>query len=78
MFDNFAGHDHPAEDELMSDSALLEDALVSAVDAHTAGLLLAPFGVDELTLSRARRRALRSDLRRLAGQFRIGQPSESA
>lgn len=49
----------------MSDTALLENALQEAVDAHAAGLLAAPFGVDETALRRARRRALRSDLRRL-------------
>jgi hypothetical protein len=48
-----------------SDTALLEEALQAAVDAHAAGLLAAPFGVDEIALKRARRRALRSDLRRL-------------
>jgi hypothetical protein len=52
----------------MSDTALLEEALQAAVDAHAAGVLAAPFGVDELALKRARRRALRSDLRRLLAE----------
>lgn len=48
-----------------SDSALLEEALRDALDAHAAGLLAAPFGLDGAALRRARRRALRSDIRRL-------------
>ena len=46
-------------------SALLEEALQDALDAHASGLLAAPFGVDEVALKRARRRALRADIRRL-------------
>lgn len=49
----------------LTDSALLEEALQAALDAHQAGLLAAPFGVDEVALKRARRRALRADIRRL-------------
>lgn len=49
----------------MTDTALLEEALQDAVDAHAAGLLAAPFGIDEVALWRARRRALHSDLKQL-------------
>jgi len=58
-------HYPPSPDTGMTDSALLEDALSEAVDAHSAGRLAAPFGVDEIALARARRRALRADIRRL-------------
>jgi hypothetical protein len=51
-----------------SDAALLEEALQQALDAHKAGLLAAPFGVDEVALKRARRRALRADIRRALAQ----------
>lgn len=51
-----------------SDAALLEEALQQALDAHKAGLLAAPFGVDEVALKRARRRALRADIRRVLSQ----------
>jgi hypothetical protein len=51
-----------------SDAALLEEALQQALDAHKAGLLAAPFGVDEVALKRARRRALRADIRRALSQ----------
>ncbi|ONI72706.1 hypothetical protein ALI144C_42590 [Actinosynnema sp. ALI-1.44] len=57
----------------MGDAALLENALQAAVDAHAAGLLIAPFGVDETALKRARRRALRSDLRRLLVEGQTNQ-----
>lgn len=49
----------------VSDTALLAEALQDALAAHAAGLLAAPFGVDVVALARARRRALRSDIRRL-------------
>jgi hypothetical protein len=66
-------HDQHALPEVpVSDSALLEDALQEAIDAHAAGLLAAPFGVDEMALKRARRRALRSDIRRLLAQQEHG------
>ncbi|TCO47985.1 hypothetical protein [Actinocrispum wychmicini] len=61
----------------MSDSALLEHALQAAVDAHAAGLLAAPFGVDETALKRARRRAFRSDVRRLLAQGQTDQDHHS-
>jgi hypothetical protein len=51
-----------------SDAALLEEALQQALDAHDAGLLAAPFGVDEVALRKARRRALRADIRRALSQ----------
>jgi hypothetical protein len=51
--------------DAMSDTELLEAALRDAIDAHAAGLLAAPFGVDAVALARARQRALRSDMRRL-------------
>lgn len=57
-----------ASDPDTSDSALLEDALQEAVDAHAAGLLAAPFGLDTVALARARRRALRADIRRQLAQ----------
>jgi len=60
----------------MTDSALVEDALSEAIEAHDAGLLAAPFGLDEVALARARRRALRADLKRLADSRRV-EPDES-
>ena len=62
-------------DAPLSDSALLEEALQEALDAHAAGLLAAPFGVDELALKRARRRALRSDIKRLLARHDHGPDS---
>lgn len=56
------------QDAPASDSDLLEDALQEALDAHAAGLLAAPFGVDEVALKRARRRALRADIKRLLAE----------
>lgn len=56
------------QDPPASDSDLLEEALQDALDAHAAGLLAAPFGVDEVALKRARRRALRADIRRLLAE----------
>jgi hypothetical protein len=50
-----------AESLSLSDTALLEDALQGAISAHAAGLLAAPFGVNEVALRRARRRAIRAD-----------------
>lgn len=65
--------DGAVQDPDTSDAALLEQALCDALDAHAAGLLSAPFGVDATALAHARRRALRSDIRRrLAEQ----QPEE--
>lgn len=61
-----------------SDSALLESALAEALDAHSAGLLAAPFGVDDVALARARRRALISDLMRLTDSLRRSPHLESA
>jgi hypothetical protein len=58
-------HFPPSPDTGVSDSALLEDALSEAIDAHSAGRLAAPFGLDEIALARARRRALRADIKRL-------------
>lgn len=51
-------------DSSTSDVALLEEALQEAIDAHEAGLLAAPFGVDAVALARARRRAALADQRR--------------
>jgi hypothetical protein len=48
----------------MSDAALIEDALTAALDAHAAGKLAAPFGVDEVALRTAIRRATRADIAR--------------
>jgi len=62
----------------MSDSTLLEDALHKAIDAHDAGLLAAPFGVDEMALTRARRSAVRSELKRLAESLWTGPHLDSA
>jgi hypothetical protein len=59
-------------DSPASDSELLEDALQEALDAHAAGLLAAPFGVDEVALKRARRRALRADIKRLLAMHDSG------
>lgn len=59
-----SGTEPVANDPDTSDSALLEEALQEAVDAHAAGLLAAPFGLDTVALARARRRALRADIRR--------------
>lgn len=56
------------QDAPASDSDLLEEALQDALDAHAAGLLAAPFGVDEVALRRARRRALHADIRRLLAE----------
>lgn len=53
-----------SSDADMSDTALLEEALQDAIDAHSAGLLAAPFGVDAVALARARRRAAVADQRR--------------
>lgn len=60
----------------MTDSALVEDALSEAIEAHDAGILAAPFGLDEVALARARRHALRADLKRLADSHRA-EPEES-
>jgi hypothetical protein len=57
-----------------SDSALLEIALQEAIDAHAAGILAAPFGVDDLALIQARHRAGRSDMRRLLTEDRSNGP----
>jgi hypothetical protein len=68
MTEESAAQDQPNASDL-SDAELLEEALQDAVDAHETGLLAAPFGVDDVALARARRRALRADIRRqLAGQ----------
>jgi hypothetical protein len=61
----------------MTDSALLEDALNEAVEAHEAGQLAAPFGLDEVALARARRRALRADLKRLIDSRRTDPPRDA-
>jgi hypothetical protein len=61
----------------MTDSALLEEALNDAVDAHDTGQLAAPFGVDEVALARARRRALRADLKRLIDSRRTDPPRDA-
>jgi hypothetical protein len=45
-----------------SDTGLVEDALDAALDAHADGKLAAPFGVDEVALRTARRRAARADI----------------
>lgn len=69
--------DQPNEGEIASsddsDTALLEDALQDALEAHAEGLLAAPFGVDELALARARQRAAEADRRRQDGR----QPGDS-
>jgi hypothetical protein len=70
MTEESAAQDQPAASDL-SDAELLEEALQDAIDAHHAGLLAAPFGVDDVALTRARRRALRADIRR---QLASGQP----
>jgi hypothetical protein len=63
----------PTPETGMSDGALLEDALSAAIEAHRAGHLVAPFGIDEVALTRARRRALRADIKRLI-QHRENSP----
>jgi hypothetical protein len=61
--------DYPAHAATgQSDTDLVTDALRDAVAAHEAGELAAPFGLDEIALRRARRRALRSDIARQMGR----------
>jgi hypothetical protein len=56
---------HPNHDDAgTSDTTLVEDALAAALDAHAAGKLAAPFGLDEVALSATRRRANRADIAR--------------
>jgi hypothetical protein len=52
------------QDARTSDTALVEEALGAALDAHANGELAAPFGVDEVALRVARRRATRADIAR--------------
>lgn len=67
----------PSPDTGMTDSELVEDALNEAVDAHSAGLLAAPFGIDEIALARARRRALRADIKRLMEHLQNSPDSDN-
>jgi hypothetical protein len=52
------------QDARTSDTALVEEALSAALDAHANGELAAPFGVDEVALRMTRRRATRADIAR--------------
>jgi len=49
--------DHSRDSEELSDLELLTVALADATGAHQRGELAAPWGVDEMALRRAERRA---------------------
>jgi len=62
---------HSRDSEELSDLELLTVALADATGAHQRGELAAPWGVDEMALRRAERRAHQADTTEAAPSGRV-------